>query len=572
MNKRKMGKREIFERNLVFLFAVFLGGFGIATVACGDIGTTPISSPNYVISLYTPLTLGMMTFIFNMLLIVMQIFIVGRKYAREHALVIFLQIPVTVVFSMAIDLGMNIMHLLLPADPIYPIKIGLVLAGSVLLAIGVSLQVCADVAMVSGEAFVKAISTRLNKEFGLVKTINDVSLVLLAVVLSLLFSGFSSIDGVREGTIIGALGIGPMVRVILRRAKPAAERIFCRGRSAETQAAAEAEAAAFKPVITITREYGCGGRMIGRELAARLKIKYYDNELIALIARESGMPVHEVARREGRLDSSLLYQMVMQDFSVPISKSVSSLDALFIASARTIRSLAKQEPCIIVGRGADKILRDNPKAVNVYLYADLPHKLAFCREHYHEQESEALDNMRRNDKRRAEYYQQYFGGSIDDPRNYELCLNVGALGMEHCIKIIASLYNQNVVKQQAAADTAAAADSAAGTAESAENAAHSAADLRGQTDLQEGDAKKNAAYDKENAASAATAAAAAEADGHTAPAAVSAGAEAHAAAQSGEADAAAAAVADAANDADTAGDKTAAAAAPAQDGGSRPQG
>ncbi len=488
MSKRKMGKREIFERNLVFLIAVFLGGFGIATVACGNIGTTPISSPNYVISLHTPLTLGMMTFIFNMVLIILQIFIVGKKYAKEHALVMFLQIPVTVVLSTAIDLGMNTMHTIMPADPIYPVRIGLVLFGSVMLALGVTLQVCADVAMISGEAFVKAISTRLNKEFGLIKTINDVSLVLLAVILSLIFTGFTAIDGVREGTIIGALGIGPMVRVMLRRAKPAAERFFRRGSKAEIKAAAAAEAASFKPVITITREYGCGGRMIGRELAARLNIKYYDNELIALIARESGMPVHEVARREGRLDSSLLYQMVMQDFSVPVSKSISSLDALFIASARTIRSLAKQEPCIIVGRGADKILKDNPQAINVYLYADLPHKLAFCKEHYHEKENEALDNMRRNDKRRAEYYQQYFGGSIDDPRNYDLCLNVGALGLDHCLQIISALYDQHIVKQESSTVVAAApaADAAQPKPETlSENAPQEQASPEGQQEPKE---------------------------------------------------------------------------------------
>lgn len=446
-NKRCMDLREIIERNIVFLIAVFCGGFGIAMVASADIGTTPISSSNYVISLHTPLTLGKMTFIFNCLLIVLQIFIVGRKYAKEHALVMFLQIPVSVIMSAAIDFGMHTITPLLPPDPSYVLKIGMVLLGSFIIALGVCLQVCADVAMISGEAFVKAISVKFNKEFGLVKTFNDISLVLCAVVISFCWTGFTKVEGVREGTVIGALIIGPMVRVMLRRAKPAGEKFFCRRRKVQQEAAAAAEAAAFKPVITITREYGCGGRMVGRALSKALDIKYYDNELIALISKESGMPLHEVAKKEGKLDSSLLYQMVMQDFTVPVNKSISSSDELFIASSRAIRKVAKEAPCIIVGRGADKILKDNPRALNVYLYSDLEHKLAFCQEHYGEDKSTALEAMHRQDKRRAEYYQQYFGGSISDPRNYELCLNVGALGLQRCCDIIAAVFAQKELGQ-----------------------------------------------------------------------------------------------------------------------------
>ncbi len=439
-NKRHMPLQEIIERNIVFLFAVFLGGLGIALVTSANIGTTPISSPNYVISLHTPLTLGAMTCIFNILLIVLQVFLVGKQYARDHALIIFLQVPVTVIFSASIDLAMWSIAQVVPEDIIYIGKLGLLAAGSITLAIGVTLQVCADVAMVSGEAFVKALSMRLHKEFGLIKTFFDSSLVLIAVVLSFVWTGFSSIEGVREGTVVGALSIGPMVRFLLPRLQPRFTRFFTRHRAPTENAAAIAESHEFFPVITITRQYGCGGRKLGKSLAQDLGIKFYDNELIALIAKESGMSPQVVEKSEGRLDSALLYQMVMQDFSVPLEKSLSTNDALFVATSRAVRQVAKTSPCVIVGRGADKILQDNPRCIRVLLYADYEHKLELCRADYGQDKEQATESMRLQDRARAEYYRQYFGKDLMDPQNYQLCLNVGALGEKRCREIIATLY------------------------------------------------------------------------------------------------------------------------------------
>ncbi len=439
-NKRHMPLQEIIERNIVFLFAVFLGGLGIALVTSANIGTTPISSPNYVISLHTPLTLGAMTCIFNILLIVLQVFLVGKQYARDHALIIFLQVPVTVIFSASIDLAMWSIAQVVPEDVIYVGKLGLLAAGSITLAIGVTLQVCADVAMVSGEAFVKALSMRLHKEFGLIKTFFDSSLVLIAVVLSFVWTGFSSIEGVREGTVVGALSIGPMVRFLLPRLQPRFTRFFTRHRAPTENAAAIAESHEFFPVITITRQYGCGGRKLGKSLAQDLGIKFYDNELIALIAKESGLSPQVVEKSEGRLDSALLYQMVMQDFSVPLEKSLSTNDALFVATSRAVRQVAKTSPCVIVGRGADKILQDNPRCLRVLLYADYEQKLELCRTDYGQDKEQATESMRLQDRARAEYYRQYFGKDLMDPQNYQLCLNVGALGEKRCREIIATLY------------------------------------------------------------------------------------------------------------------------------------
>lgn len=242
MSHRKskvMSRTEILKRNIVFLIAVFLGGFGVATVTYAHLGTTPISSANYVFSLHTPLSLGGTTFVFNMILIVLQLFLFGKEYVKKHALIISLQIPVTFIFAAAIDGGMYLLLQVFTDDPealLYGYKLVFMAAGSLIIALGVSLQVCADVAMVSGEAFVKALAMRLEKDFGTIKLFFDCTLVTIAIVSSLIFTGFTGVEGVREGTLFGALAIGPTVKILLPRLKKFTEPWFTKDRVPQPQA------------------------------------------------------------------------------------------------------------------------------------------------------------------------------------------------------------------------------------------------------------------------------------------------------------------------------------------------
>ena len=132
---------------------------------------------------------------------------------------------------------------------------------------------------------------------------------------------------------------------------------------------------------------------------------------------------------------------------MPLEKSLSTNDALFVATSRAVRQVAKTSPCVIVGRGADKILQDNPRCLRVLLYADYEHKLELCRADYGQDKEQATESMRLQDRARAEYYRQYFGKDLMDPQNYQLCLNVGALGEKRCREIIAALYKAQAQAQ-----------------------------------------------------------------------------------------------------------------------------
>lgn len=190
-----MGMKDVFKRYLVFVIGLYFLAAGIVLIVRSALGTTPISSINYVLSLNSPLSLGTCTFLINMLLILGQFWIIRKNKTRQDTIEILLQLPFSFIFSAFIDFNMALTSNLHPDN--YGISIALLLTGCMIQSIGVVLELKPKVAMMSAEAFVKYASRRYNKEFGKFKVCFDVTLVTLAVILSLLLS--QCIEGVREG-------------------------------------------------------------------------------------------------------------------------------------------------------------------------------------------------------------------------------------------------------------------------------------------------------------------------------------------------------------------------------------
>lgn len=436
-----METKETFKRYLVFTFAIIFTGLGVAFISSSELGTTPITSINYELSLHTPYSLGTITFIFNLIIMLLQFALLRKnERTRRNILLILWQIPVSFIFAAAIDIGMMIINTIIPQSyHFYVVELFMVAIGCFSLAFGVSLQVSASVAMVSCEALVKQLSKLLKKEFGIVKLCFDISLVTIAVVLALIITNFTKIECLREGTVVGALAVGPIVRIILPRLK-FLERFY--NNKAENVEAIDT--IGFKRVITISREYGCGGRIIGKMIAKKLGIEFYDTNLIELISKESGFSKEYVENNDSMLENSLLYEMIMQDYSVNIERSMSSKDALFVASSKVIRKIAKDHDCVIVGRAADQILKDNKQCLNFYLYSNTDKKLDFCQKEYNLSKEVAIANMQKFDKQRAEYYLHYTGKHINDARNYDATFNVGLLGLNEVSELICKLYHEHL--------------------------------------------------------------------------------------------------------------------------------
>lgn len=197
MNHLKANK---LKRYLLFLVGLFVNALGVSLITKANLGTSPISSIPYVSSLNFPLTLGNFTILFSILLIVLQIIILRKNFKLED----LLQVPVSIIFGYFIDLTMYLFFGVNPQT--YLMKLISLLIGCIILGFGVYLEVVANVVMLPGESFVRAIVSTWNTNFGTTKICFDSSMTILAAILSFALSGH--LNGVREGTVIAALLVG----------------------------------------------------------------------------------------------------------------------------------------------------------------------------------------------------------------------------------------------------------------------------------------------------------------------------------------------------------------------------
>lgn len=205
--------KTIILRYLTFIAGLYFLSLGIVLIVASTLGTTPISSVNYVVTLHTPITLGTATFLINVLLIAGQFWLIRSGLGtRKDRIEILLQLPFSLVFSIFIDINMAFIGSIEPTS--YPMALAMLGAGCLSQATGVVLELKPNVAIMSAEGFVKYAARRYNKDFGRLKVIFDVVLVSSALLLGITCSGH--IEGVREGTVIAALSTGFIVSFLSR--------------------------------------------------------------------------------------------------------------------------------------------------------------------------------------------------------------------------------------------------------------------------------------------------------------------------------------------------------------------
>lgn len=190
-------------------------------------------------------------------------------------------------------------------------------------------------------------------------------------------------------------------------------------------------------IITISRQFGSGGRTIGRQTAAKLGISCYDAQLLEQIAKESGFTKEYVAEQGEYAAGGNWFS---QAFSVRDYNGHSYQDDLWVIQQKIIRELTEKEPCVIVGRCADYILRDNPDCLRVFIHSDMESRAKRIVEQYGERSESPEKRLKDKDKRRAAYYHFYTDIKWGDAQNYDITLNSGTLGIEKCVDILAGLY------------------------------------------------------------------------------------------------------------------------------------
>jgi len=204
-----MNKKEISCRYAFFLIGLFVNAFGVSFITKADLGTSPISSIPYTLSLgFTP-TLGMFTLYFSILLIALQLVVLGRNFPRHY----WLQLPVSFVFSFFIDFTMHLLRFFIPQG--YALQVFSLLAGCMILGVGVFMEMAANVVMLPGECFVNAISQTFHTDFGKTKVAFDSSMTVGAAIVGLFL--YQRLAGVREGTVVAAILVGLIARFLNRK-------------------------------------------------------------------------------------------------------------------------------------------------------------------------------------------------------------------------------------------------------------------------------------------------------------------------------------------------------------------
>ena len=195
-----------------------------------------------------------------------------------------------------------------------------------------------------------------------------------------------------------------------------------------------------KKIITISREFGSGGRTIGRMVADKLGIPFYDKELVEQIALESGFAPKFVEENGEHAPGSSLFSYAFAPQGIPgVMDGLSTADFLWNIQCQVILQIAQKGPCVIVGRNADYILKDYQEALHVFVHADIEFRADRIVRLYGESEKSPAVRLNDKDRRRKVNYQHYTGRTWGMADNYDLCLNSGKLGVEQCTDIIVSL-------------------------------------------------------------------------------------------------------------------------------------
>ena len=417
------------KRYIIFLVGLFVNSLGVSLITKANLGTSPISSIPYVLSLNFPLTLGNFTIIFSILLIILQLFILRKNFKLEH----LLQIPISILFGYFIDLTMLLFSFVNPTA--YIAKLIYLLIGCVILGFGVYMEVLADVAMLPGESFVRAIVQTWHREFGSTKVCFDVSMAVIAAALSFILA--HRLDGVREGPVIAALLVGFLARQFGRLLAFVKPMLFpedyktSEGKVDQTTPASNNSD--YVSVITIGRQYGSGGSELGQILADKLGYAFYDKEIIEMTAGTTGYSSNYVGEHQESLTNSLIYDLVNHMYAFPETESPK--DKIFDAQSKVIKEIAEKGHCVIVGRCADQILKDRTDCLNIFLHAPLKNRIKRVMGKKNLTEKDAKQLILREERRRADNYHYYTRQIWGASANYHLSLDT-SLGYDYVLDVI----------------------------------------------------------------------------------------------------------------------------------------
>lgn len=402
-----------FVKVIFLVLGLFIMALGISVSVKANLGVSPISCVPYIYSLKTPFTMGELTILMNALFMVMQIAILRKKYS----IIQLIQLPAVIILGYSIDFTFYLASAINPGS--YIGQIFWLLVSCLLIAFGIFLLVKADLTYIPGDGLVVVISETFKKDFGKMKMCFDSTMLFIGVTSSFVLIG--KLAGIREGTFIAALLVGTLIRIYNRLFSKFCSPLATFLEPKEIKAVA-ARANGYFPVITISREYGSGGHEIGKLIAKELGISFYDKELIALTAEQSGFTEAYIKDNEQKITNSLLHEIYSQNYAY-VKDKLPSTDVLFLIQSKIIRDICNKESCVIVGRCANFVLKDNPESFNLFIHANNEYRIDKIINDYKLSSSFSEKDLEQADHDRANYCLHYTDQNWKDATNYHVTMD-----------------------------------------------------------------------------------------------------------------------------------------------------
>ena len=431
------------KRLFIYFCGLFCIATGIAFSAKSGLGVSPVGSPANVLY-QIGLSMGLPESFFNLgnwtiatycVYILLQIVMLGKKFRPVQ----LLQLAISFAFGWLVNLTTAMLSGL-PAPTNYGMQMLYLLVNIPLVALGVMLYLSPNLLPTPGEGAALAISERFHTSVAAGKTIFDCSMVVIAVIISLIF--FHGLVGVREGTVLCALLTGFVMRQFQKLFQKPLLRFVERESRVNRYLEAAAEGyttdATGKPkiLIAIGREFGSGGLEIGKLLAERLGVTFYDEQLNEMAAEESGIPLSKVQEMEEHLMREALYDFKAGAYEMA-GDGLSIEERLFVAQTAVIRKIATgDESCVIMGRCADYTLYDNPNCFRIYIHAIPAARTERIMNQFGLTEAEAKRQIQLTDASRRNHYRHFTGREYGKQEYYHLSVDSAMLGTEQSVTLI----------------------------------------------------------------------------------------------------------------------------------------
>lgn len=416
----------------MYFVGLFVMTIGIALSVKSNLGVSPVSSIPYTMTCVWGIEMGKATILLHVVLVLIQILLLRKNYKPVQ----LLQIVIGIVFGYFTTFC-NYLVTFLPTPENLGIRIIMVLASTVFVAFGIFLYLPADLIPLAGEGCMQAVSTVTHIEFSKVKIGFDCTMVLISAVTCL--SLLHTLGSVGAGTIIAAVLVGTLVGIFNRAFGKQRDQLL--GKGEETTDAAENSS---NYVITISREFGSGGREIGQLLAQRFGFRYYDSDLIRLAAEKSGFSPEYVEQNEQSLKNPVLHDFFSW-YAGPLEQSdLPMVDQLFVKESELIRELSRKDSCVIVGRLANYILKDLPTAYHVFVSADFDTETATVAQRDHISLQAAAAKLKKVNHERAIHCKHFTKTDWGNAKNYDLCIRSDDFGIEEAARIIGDLFQKKM--------------------------------------------------------------------------------------------------------------------------------